>query len=92
MTHYIVKTPTRAETCNLYYLLLKNGSNENMRMWNIGDVVYRDWPVFPAYLVNVVDKHVIYQHSLLSDREENNFKVVTVDTLKLLINGGRMER
>ena len=92
MTHYIVKTPTRAETEKLYLFLLKNGSNEDIRMCHIGDVVYRDWPVFPAYLVNVVDKRAIYQHSLLSDREKNNFKVITVDTLRLLINGGRMER
>lgn len=92
MTHYIVKTPTRAETEKLYYFLLKNGNNEDIRIWNIGDVIHRDWPVFPAYLVEVGNKLVTYKHSLLSDREENNFEVITVDTLKLITNGGRIER
>lgn len=92
MTHYIVKTPTRAETENLYYFLLRYRDNDDMRIWNIGDVVHRDWPVFPAYLVDVVDKCVKYKHSLLSDRAENNFEVITVDTLRLITNGGRIER
>ena len=91
MTHYIVKTPTLAETNKLYFFLLKYRDNDSMKIWNIGDVVHRDWPVFPAYLVQVLDKHAIYKHSLLSDREENNFEVITVDTLRLKING-RIER
>lgn len=92
MTHYIVKTPTRAETDKLYFFLLKYRDNDSMHIWNIGDVVNRSWPVFPAYLVEVVDKRAIYKHSLLSDREENNFEVISVDTLKLITNGGRIER